>query len=181
MGSGMGVWSAGLLLVVMLLADWRSAHRPRPRETVVRTDLPGKTARAQSNVDHGRVLRADRAPIGRVDVESDAIEQDASDPDTIQYERRQMRLVLANEIRSIDKELAELRSEALVASGSARDAKLSELGDALEWQRRLRGDLEAERRVGNDVWSAFRTHVERELEEEHPANVAASSDKSLGI
>jgi len=101
--------------------------------------------------------------------------------EAIAHERSQVRRVLTREIRWIDKQVATLKSEADSARGAQRDERLRDVDMAREWQTRLKQDLEAIDRVSDKVWPALRDHIDRDLEEEHPASIPRSFDKAYEI
>jgi hypothetical protein len=112
----------------------------------------------------------------------DAVEEDQADvAEVIARERNQVRRTLLREIRWIDRHLASLRNEASIARGALRSERLRDVDTARQWQTRLKQDLEAIDRVSDKVWPALKDHIDRRLEEEHPATVPRSYDEALEI
>lgn len=96
-------------------------------------------------------------------------------------ERVQFKKLLAKEIGSADKRVGELEQELARATGTTKDNKERDISAARGWRARLKHDLEQLERVGESEWPEVKDRIERDLEDERPAAVPRSLDKSYAI
>lgn len=96
-------------------------------------------------------------------------------------ERGQYKKMLAKEIGSIDKRVGELEQERVRATGTAKDNKERDISAARGWRARLKHDLDELERVGESEWPDVKDRIDHDLEDERPAAVPRSLDKSYAI
>jgi small-conductance mechanosensitive channel len=96
-------------------------------------------------------------------------------------ERGQYKKTLAKEIGSIDKRVGELEQELVRATGTAKNSKERDISAARGWRARLKHDLDEIERVGESEWPDVKDRIDHDLEDERPAAVPRSLDKSYAI
>lgn len=96
-------------------------------------------------------------------------------------ERVQYKKALAKEIGSIDKRVGELEQELARATGTTKDNKQRDISAARGWRSRLKHDLDDLERVGESDWPDVKDRIDHDLEDERPAAVPRSLDKSYAI
>lgn len=108
-------------------------------------------------------------------------EQRAELAEAIAREREVYKGVLAKEIALVQRRVRELESEAMRATGGAREAKSAAVAAAKRFRQRLEKDLDEIERTGEDDWPALRDRIDRDLEEERPVAVPRAYEKSFAI
>lgn len=96
-------------------------------------------------------------------------------------ERVQYKKLIAKEIGSIDKRVGELEQELVRATGTTKDNKARDISAARGWRARLKHDLDEIERVGETEWPDVKDRIDRDLEDERPAAVPRSLDRSYAI
>lgn len=96
-------------------------------------------------------------------------------------ERVQYKSRLAKEIGSADKRVGELEQELARATGVAKNTKERDISAARGWRARLKHDLEELDRTGESEWPEVKDRIDRDLEDERPAAVPRSLDRSYAI
>ena len=82
----------------------------------------------------------------------------------------------------LDRRVAVMARVAVTAEGTERREKERDAASAREWRERLHLDLQAlERRPAGAEWSALKQRIERDLDEDRPASIPRSYEKSYGI
>jgi hypothetical protein len=102
-------------------------------------------------------------------------------PKPVARERGQYKKMIAKEIGSIDKRVGELEQELARATGTAKSSKERDISAARGWRARLKQDLDEIERVGESDWPDVKDRIEHDLEDERPAAVPRSLDKSYAI
>ena len=96
-------------------------------------------------------------------------------------ERGQYKRILTKEIASIDRRVGELQQELARATGTTKDTKERDISSARGWRARLKQDLDEVDRVDEDMWPGVKDRIDRDLEDERPASVPRSLEKSYAI
>jgi hypothetical protein len=171
------------MLLVALLAATTGCHIGRDSRQGERATAAAerKAAAAASELEHASVRASERSVDDLHDA-ADEVRREREDvAEAAARERVQYKRLLSKEIASIDKRVVELEQELARATGSAKDTKARDISAARGWRARLKHDLEQLERVGEHEWPEVKDRIERDLEDERPAAVPRSLDKSYAI
>lgn len=168
------------ILLVAALAATVACNGRRGRSEVAAA-AEKRAVEAAHELEHAAVRGSDRAVDDLRDA-ADEVRREREDvAEAAERERVQYKKILAKEIASVDKRVVELEQELARATGDAKDEKGRSVSAARGWRARLKHDLEELDRVGESEWPEVKDRIDHDLEDERPACVPRSFDKSFAI
>lgn len=168
-----------LLVVVVAVATVACNGKRGGSEVVAAAEKRG--AESAHELEHVAVRGADRS-LEELRDAADEVRREREDvAEAAERERVQYKKTLAKEISAVDKRVIELQQELARATADAKDEKERSVSAARGWRARLKHDLEELDRVGESEWPEVKERIERDLEDERPACVPRSFDKSFTI
>lgn len=123
----------------------------------------------------------DRGEGPEADADSEAAREREEQADAVARERGQYRQVLAKEIRSAERRVAELEKEVASARKGRQGNKEHALLTARRWRDQLERDLAELERVDEQGWPETRDRIDRDVEDDRPASVPRWLDRSIAI
>jgi hypothetical protein len=137
---------------------------------------------ARRELEHPLVRGTDRSAIDDLQEAAEEVRREREDvAEAAARERVQYKKMLQKEIGSIDKRVGELEQERARATGTTKDGKERDISAARGWRARLKHDLDEIERVGEAEWPDMKDRIDHDLEDERPAAVPRSLDKSYAI
>jgi hypothetical protein len=141
-----------------------------------------KEQKAMRELERGNSPEAARAMVEAQEAAEKAAREQRDVAQTLEREHERFRVLLTKEIAWIDRRVAELEANAATTQGDVRAEKERDVAAAREWRERLRQDLDVvEHPPPGSDWSAVKMRIERDLEENRPASMPRSYEKSYGI
>ncbi len=141
-----------------------------------------KEQKAYRELERGNAPSAARAMVEAQEADEKAAREKTEVAETVEHERERYRALLTKEIAWIDRRAAELEANVGSTEGSVRAEKQRDVVTAREWRDRLKQDLDAvEHPPPGSDWSAVKMRIERDLDEDRPASMPRSYEKSYGI
>lgn len=152
-----------------------AAAAPVGTEEEVRRDPDLARMRVAEEIERS-VGRAVDAALARTAGVLDGARERAEQAEQIAREQRRYGRILAREIGWMDEQVIEL--ERLVRRGPVDDPAEVQacLLAARTWRARLKQDLEALERTGEEEWQALRAKIERDLDDDRPPAIPRSYD-----
>lgn len=170
------------MLLVAVVAATAGCHGKWGRSRVAAAAAAErKGAEAAHEMEHAAVRGTDRGLDDLRDA-ADEVRREREDvAEAAERERAQYKKMLAKEIGAADKRVGELEQELARATGDSKGDKERSVSAARGWRARLKQDLEELERVGENDWPEVKDRIDRDLEDERPACVPRSFDKSFSI
>lgn len=169
-----------ILLAAAVAAVTAGCHGKRPGDQAAAA-AERKATESAHELEHVAVRGSDRVPDELRDA-ADEVRREREDvAEAAERERVQYKKMLAKEINAVDKRVVELEQELARATGDAKGDKERSVSAARGWRARLKHDLDELDRVGESEWPEVKERIERDLEDERPASVPRSFDKSFNI
>lgn len=178
-----------MLLVVLFAAGTAGCHNSHDRgkggdatrSEVSSAERKASEASARKELERPLVRGTDR-DLDDLQEAAEEVRREREDvAEAAARERGQYKKTLSKEIGSIDKRVGELEQERARATGTAKDSKERDISAARGWRARLKQDLDELERVGESDWPDVKERIDHDLEDERPAAVPRSLDKSYAI
>lgn len=173
-----------MLLVVLSVAATAGCHKSadvgRAATEVAAAERKAAES-ARRELEHPLVRGTDRS-LDDLQEAAEEVRREREDvAEAAARERVQYKKMLSKEIGSIDRRVGELEQELVRATGTAKDNKARDISAARGWRARLKQDLDEIERVGESEWPDVKDRIDHDLEDERPAAVPRSLDKSYAI
>lgn len=172
-----------MLLVVLSAGAMTGCHKSADsrRGTEVAAAERKAAEASRRELEHPLVRGTDRS-LDDLQEAAEEIRREREDvAEAAARERVQYKKILTKEIGSIDKRVGELEQELARATGTAKDNKERDISAARGWRARLKQDLDEIERVGEAEWPDVKERIDHDIEDERPAAVPRSLDKSYAI
>jgi membrane-associated HD superfamily phosphohydrolase len=173
-----------LIALVVATAGCHNSGGLGDRRTGVATAAAERKASEAARgleVEHGSVRARDRVLDDLLDAAEEVRREREDVAEAAARERVQYKKMLSKEILSIDKRVGELQQELARATGNAKDTKERDISAARGWRARLKHDLEDLERIDEEAWPEVKDRIDHDLEDERPAAVPKSLEKSYAI
>lgn len=175
-----------MLFVVLAAAATAGCHKSEPQARGAKTEVAAAERKAaeaagRGEMEHPLVRGTDRS-LDELQEGAEEVRREREDvAEAAARERVQYKKSLIKEIGSIDKRVGELEQELARATGTAKDNKARDISAARGWRARLKQDLDDIERTSEEAWPDVKDRIEHDLEDERPAAVPRSLDKSYAI
>jgi hypothetical protein len=167
-------------MFVVLVAAVAGCHKSGEQASVAATERKA-SENARRDLEHPLVRDADR-DLDDLHEAAEEVRREREDfAEAAARERVQYKKTLAKEISSADKRVGELEQELARATRATKDNRERDVSAARGWRARLKLDLERLERIGESEWPDVKERIDRDLEDERPASVPRSLDKSYAI
>lgn len=173
------------VLPLALLLAAAGCHKPQTTKAIEEHPVAEhRLLETPDEVERGASPAAGTAPSTvdeRAATTEELREERAEIAEAVARERAAYKKMLVREIDLVDRRLHELKSDAMRATGGAREAKDVALAAARAFRTSLKNDLDAIERTAEEDWPAMRERIEHDLDEGRPAEVPRSFEKSYAI
>jgi hypothetical protein len=175
------------MMLVVLCIPALGCHKFGDHTWGLRGEVSAAERKASEIAQREREL--ERPPVRGEDRSGDELQEAAEEvrreredvAEAAARERGQYRKMLQKELGSVEKRVGELEQELARATGTAKDNKERDVSAARGWRLRLKHDLDELDHVGESDWPDVKERIDRDLEDERPASVPRSLDRSYAI
>jgi hypothetical protein len=169
----------GLLVLAFACAGCRKPNEKNEKKE--HQIAEHRTSEVAGEPEHRASPAAERAVEEQAAVTDEVREERAQAAEAVARERLAYKRVLVRELELVDRRLSELKTDAMRASGDARNAKDVAVTAARGFRVQLKKDLDDIERTDEDEWPALRERIEHDLDEGRPPQVPRSFEKSFAI